>query len=198
MPKPENGKPGPGRGLFVPPQRVRTYPTSRISPLRPRFPSSTVYYYLKTRGRTGQVGCRASAWIQPGARGARNGKHCRSPRKPLLAFVKSWEARTANHRAWLSGGRFMPGGQQAGRTHRERRASVFREFPGMAERPVQGHGDSLPEGARQTRRDIRRHRTGILGPPLDTFKDPEYIRLEIARLKKCLGDICPPQGRKAS
>jgi TetR/AcrR family transcriptional repressor of nem operon len=156
-------------------------------------PLGNVYYYFKTRDelvksvsdrRLASVRARRSEWDA-----------LASPRDRLIAYVKSWENLTDELTAHGCpvGSLCLEANKQGGSVARDA-SSVFRDS--LEWLGTQFRAMGLP--VRQARANAAQLLSGRQGSVLlsNTFKDPEYIRLEIARLKKWLGDMPAGNERK--
>ncbi len=158
-----------------------------------RVPLGNVYYYFKTRGelvrsvtdhRLASVRARRAEWDA-----------LASPRDRLLAYVKSFENRIDEFTAHgcPAGGLCLEANKVGGPIARDA-ASVFRESLQWLGTQFRAMGLS----DRQARANAAQILSGRQGSVLlaNTFKDPKFIRLEIARLKKWLGDMPAGNERK--
>ena len=156
-------------------------------------PLGNVYYYFKTRGelvkavtdhRLASIRARRLEWDA-----------LASPRDRLLAYVRSFESRTDDFTAHgcPAGGLCLEANRVGGPIARDA-ASVFRESLEWLGTQFQAMG--LP--IRQARANAAQLLSGRQGSVLlsNTFKDPVYIRLELARLKKWLSDMPAGKERK--
>lgn len=156
-------------------------------------PLGNVYYYFKTRDelakavteqRLASVRARRAEWDA-----------LASPRDRLLAYVKSFENRIEEFTAHgCPAGSLCLEANKLGGSVAGDAGSIFRES--LEWMRIQFRAMGLPD--RQARAHAAHILSGRQGSVLlaNTFKDPEYIRLEIARLKKWLGDMPDGKGRK--
>ncbi len=160
-----------------------------------KVPVGNVYYYFKTRTdlvkavtehRLAGVEARRAEWDS-----------LASPRDRLLAYVDSFEKHTEDMTAHGCpvGSLCLEANKQGGDAAKEASA-VFRSS--LEWMRIQFRAMGFPDKV------ARAHAARLLGARQgsvllsNTFKDPTYIRLEIARLKGWLGKLPPAGERKKS
>ncbi len=158
-------------------------------------PVGNVYYYFKTRRdfikavtehRAEPVRARRAEWDQ-----------LASPKDRLLAYVKSFENGVEFFTAHgcPTGGLCVEANKQGGAIA-EDASSQFRESLEWLGAQFRSMGQSAGEARSNAARVLSGRQGSVL--LANTFGDPEYIRMEIKRLKQWLGDMPAGKERKKS
>ncbi|MDB5103122.1 MAG: TetR family transcriptional regulator [Fibrobacteres bacterium] len=155
-------------------------------------PLGNVYYYFKTRGDLMRT---VSEHRLASARARREGLNALpSPRDRLIAWVNSFEDSTEECTAYgCPIGSLCLEANKLGGPMAKDASVVFRDsLEWMRKQFLEmGFADRM---AREYAARILGGRQGSI-LLANTFKEPEYIRLEIARLRKWLGELPAGKGR---
>ena len=158
-------------------------------------PVGNVYYYFKSRGdfvkavtehRAESVRARRAEWDA-----------LATPKDRLLAYVKSFENGIDFFTAHgcPAGGLCVEANKQGGAIA-EDASSLFRESLDWLESQFRSMGQSAGEARSNAARILSGRQGSVL--IANTFQDPEYIRMEIKRLKQWLGGMPAGKERKKS
>ena len=158
-------------------------------------PVGNVYYYFKSRGdfvkavtehRAEPVRAKRMEWDA-----------LASPKDRLLAYLKSFENGVDFFTAHgcPTGGLCVEANKQGGAIA-EDASALFRESLEWLGAQFRAMGQSAAEARSNAARILSGRQGSVL--LANTFQDPEYIRMEIKRLKQWLGDMPSGKERKKS
>lgn len=156
-------------------------------------PVGNVYYYFKTRDEL------LKAVVQERLAASRAKREelesIPDPKERLLAFVGGFEARTDESTAYgcPMGGLCQETNKQGGLAAEEA-AVPLRDLFEWLTRQFRSLGFKEPQARDHAARIVAARQGSILLS--NTFKDPQYIRLETARLKEWLGGLPAGKDRK--